>query len=368
MEALFSGYRPQTPQFKVVQSVKSRRTPRNTAVGGATEDGNSETDGVGTKPRVRSKGADPREKRTVFVGNLSPNITRRKLKQLFAQHGRVESVRLRSMVVEKGNLPVRVAKRKQQQISSTTINSYVVFAEEEGARKSLEMNGACVGDRHIRVDMATREGHAHERSVFVGGLPYDVDDEQLRVAFEKFGEVESVRVIREQKTGVGKGFGFVTFRDKSGVMFSLQNSKSAELNGKKLRVMKSKDMSVARVGGGGATAKFSGVQARPPRTGGTNKKMVEKRKMGRIGGDRERDVVRRNASQSVAPQGLEGVKPATVGGSEGGVRPSRTFHKKKEARRREREERMRIMSAQKKFRRKTTQQNFQRKNGLREQL
>ena len=355
MEELFSGYRAVTPQFKVLETDKTGRprlqiptdkTAKEKEDGGA---GESKTPGVKTEYGRRKRHAeDPRKERTVFVGNLPPTITRRRLKQLFSQHGKVESVRLRSIVVEKGRLPVRVAKRKQEQISSSTINSYVVYTEEESARKALELNGASVGDRHIRVDVATggRE-HIHERSVFVGGLPYGVDDEEFRTAFEKYGDVESVRVVREQKTGIGKGFGFVTYRDRSGVMFALQSSRKTELNGQKLRVMKSKDTTSRTHRAAGSVAQFSGTQVK---TAAEAVKTVTRKRAGRrVGGERVKksDPARKRFEQSKTEirrrdgkdNGGENKTAKKVGVSEEGVRPSRTFHKKKEARKREKEER-----------------------------
>ena len=354
MEELFSGYRAVTPQFKVLETDKTGRprlqiptdkTAKEKEDGGA---GESKTPGVKTEYGRRKRHAeDPRKERTLFVGNLPPNITRRRRKQLFSQHGKVESVRLRSIVVEKGRLPVRVAKRKQEQISSSTINSYVVYTEEESARKALELNGALVGDRHIRVDVATggRE-HIHERSVFVGGLPYGVDDEEFRTAFEKYGDVESVRVVREQKTGIGKGFGFVTYSDRSGVMFALQSSRKTELNGQKLRVMKSKDTSRTHRAAG-SVAQFSGTQVK---TAAEAVKTVTRKRAGRrVGGERVKksDPARKRFEQSKTEirrrdgkdNGGENKTAKKVGVSEEGVRPSRTFHKKKEARKREKEER-----------------------------
>ena len=281
MEEIFAGHLAVTPQFKVVQAHRRGRTRTEEAGkqlqerGGAHDETSArETDTSTQKSEKkvaegqrRKKDVDPRENRTVFVGNLPATVTRRKLRQLFSQHGKVANVRLRSMVVEKGKLPVRVAKRKQKQVTSSTMNAYVVYGEEEEAEKALALNGALVNERHIRVDLAGHaKEHEHQKSVFVGGLPYNADEEEVREVFAKFGDVESVRVVREAKTGQGKGFGFVTFGDRSGTMFALQHGQGLELNGQKLRVFKSKDMSQVRDQGPGA--RFSGLQARKAVRGG----------------------------------------------------------------------------------------------------
>lgn len=45
--------------------------------------------------------------------------------------------------------------------------------------------------------------------LFVGNLPYNVSDEDLREIFEAFGTVISARIIMDRDTGRSKGFGFV---------------------------------------------------------------------------------------------------------------------------------------------------------------
>lgn len=48
--------------------------------------------------------------------------------------------------------------------------------------------------------------------MFVGNLPFDVQDEQLYTHFKRCGEIEFVRVVRDKKTNIGKGFGYVQFK------------------------------------------------------------------------------------------------------------------------------------------------------------
>lgn len=50
--------------------------------------------------------------------------------------------------------------------------------------------------------------------LFVGGIPYDTDDESLREFFVRFGEIKEAVVIRDRDTLQSKGYGFVTFHDK----------------------------------------------------------------------------------------------------------------------------------------------------------
>lgn len=45
--------------------------------------------------------------------------------------------------------------------------------------------------------------------LYVGGLPYRTDEQELTSLFEQFGTVNSATVITDRETGRSKGFGFV---------------------------------------------------------------------------------------------------------------------------------------------------------------
>lgn len=56
------------------------------------------------------------------------------------------------------------------------------------------------------------KSHDSKRTIFLGSLPYSVNEEDVRRHFEDFGEMENVRVVRDPVTGMGKGFGFIVFK------------------------------------------------------------------------------------------------------------------------------------------------------------
>jgi nucleolar protein 12 len=213
-----------------------------------------------TKPRGGKTGArDIRDSRTVFVGNIPSTSTRKQILRIFKTCGKVESVRLRSLQIKEGKLPKKVAARRHKQLTEeSTVNAYVVFSSEEEAEKSLKLNGTLLNGRHLRVDLVAKKESTKLKethlSIFVGNLPFTADEEKLRSCFSDCGDVKSVRIIRDAKTGIGKGFGFVTFSDKSGVMFAMKQNRKIELDGRKLRVFKSKDEQKLK------QAKFSGLR------------------------------------------------------------------------------------------------------------
>ena len=258
LAALFEGYKAVTPQFKVVpvsggekgrgETAKREDEGRETSLKRKRRDEGDKTGSSEAKRRKKKKEPDPREGRTVFVGNLPTTCTKKQIRQMFRQYGQVETLRIRSMQVAEGSLPVKVAKRTHKQIGGSNFNAYIVFSSEKEAEEALALNGTLVEGRHIRVDLAGRSReHSHQRSVFVGNLPFSADEEALRVVFSGCGEVEGVRIVRDTKTGAGKGFGFVTFREKSGVVFALKQSNKVELEGRKLRVFKSREISNTEV-------------------------------------------------------------------------------------------------------------------------
>jgi len=53
-------------------------------------------------------------------------------------------------------------------------------------------------------------------NIYVGNLSYGVTEESLKVKFEEFGEVSSVKIITDKFTGKSKGFGFVEMDDETG--------------------------------------------------------------------------------------------------------------------------------------------------------
>ena len=74
------------------------------------------------------------------------------------------------------------------------------------------LNGSMWEGKHLRVDSVGNPGvRDHKRCVFVGNLPFDVQDEDVWNTFERCGEIEFVRIVRDKKTNIGKGFGYVQF-------------------------------------------------------------------------------------------------------------------------------------------------------------
>lgn len=69
------------------------------------------------------------------------------------------------------------------------------------------------------------------RKIFVRGIPWDKTKEDLEEFFSEFGDVETTAIIVDKKTGKSKGFGFVTFNQRSCAMRALSKP-SKEFGGR----------------------------------------------------------------------------------------------------------------------------------------
>ena len=78
--------------------------------------------------------------------------------------------------------------------------------------------------------------------IYVGNLPFDVDDDKLRELFSSFGEVEEATVIKNKFSGRSKGFGFVTFKENESASKAISEMNEKEIEGRKIRVSEAKPM------------------------------------------------------------------------------------------------------------------------------
>jgi RNA recognition motif-containing protein len=88
-------------------------------------------------------------------------------------------------------------------------------------------------------------------NIYVGNLPYQVSEEDLRVAFEPFGQVESVNIIKDKYSGQSKGFGFVEMPSEEEARSAINELNGKELNGRTLNVNEARPRSERGRGGGG---------------------------------------------------------------------------------------------------------------------
>jgi RNA recognition motif-containing protein len=72
--------------------------------------------------------------------------------------------------------------------------------------------------------------------IYVGNLPLELADTDLRSMFEAFGTVRAATIGRDKKTGVSDGYGFVEMPVKSEARAAIEGLRGKEIEGKALRV------------------------------------------------------------------------------------------------------------------------------------
>jgi RNA recognition motif-containing protein len=90
-------------------------------------------------------------------------------------------------------------------------------------------------------------------NIFVGSLPYSLQEEDLRSLFEPFGEVSSAKLIIDRETGRSKGFGFVEMADDQSAQAAIDALNKSEVSGRSIAVSQAEDKKPGndRRGGGG---------------------------------------------------------------------------------------------------------------------
>ena len=99
-------------------------------------------------------------------------------------------------------------------------------------------------------------------NIYVGNLSYEVTEEDLK---EAFGEVESVKIIKDNYTNKSKGFGFVEMSNNADAQSAINALNDKELKGQTLKVNTARPRTENRGGRGG----FGGGR-RGGRQGGMN--------------------------------------------------------------------------------------------------
>ncbi len=76
--------------------------------------------------------------------------------------------------------------------------------------------------------------------LFVGSLPWSVNDDALKAAFEAHGKVVSAKVITDRQSGRSKGYGFVEMEEEADVSKAIEALNGKDLGGRNIVVSEAK--------------------------------------------------------------------------------------------------------------------------------
>jgi nucleolar protein 12 len=84
--------------------------------------------------------------------------------------------------------------------------------KEDAIKAAENLNQFVIGEKHIRVDLDSKEEgkeNDFETSIFIGNLPWVINEEDLRKHFNDAGKILNVRIIRDKETFIGKGIAYI---------------------------------------------------------------------------------------------------------------------------------------------------------------
>uniref|UniRef100_A0A3Q1EN00 Nucleolysin TIAR n=1 Tax=Acanthochromis polyacanthus TaxID=80966 RepID=A0A3Q1EN00_9TELE len=170
---------------------------------------------------------DDDQPKTLYVGNLSRDVTEALILELFGQIGPCKSYGV-IMLVETctpGHDPY----------------CFVEFYEHRHATATIAaMNGRKILGKEVKVNWATTptsqkkdtSSHFH---VFVGDLSPEITTDDIKAAFAPFGKISDCRVVKDMATGKSKGYGFVSFFNKWDAENAIQQMGGQWLGGRQIR-------------------------------------------------------------------------------------------------------------------------------------
>lgn len=88
------------------------------------------------------------------------------------------------------------------------------------------------------------------KKLYVGNLPYSVDDAALQSRFAEFGAVSSAKIIMDRDSGRSKGFGFVEMENDDEANRAIEELNGTDLGGRAMNVSEARPQA-PREGGGG---------------------------------------------------------------------------------------------------------------------
>ncbi|KAE8718842.1 Oligouridylate-binding protein 1A [Hibiscus syriacus] len=137
--------------------------------------------------------------RSVYVGNIHPQVSEPLLQEVFSSTGPIEGCKL--IKKDKSSYGfVDYFDRRSASLAIVTLNGRHLFGQP------IKVNWAYASSQ--------REDTSGHHNIFVGDLSPEVTDATLFACFSVYSSCSDARVMWDQKTGRSRGFGFVSFRNQ----------------------------------------------------------------------------------------------------------------------------------------------------------
>ena len=148
------------------------------------------------------KNVDVYSKCNLFIHGISPKATKKQIREAFKNFGKIKEIRF----------------PKNKDLGY----SFIEFCDEGSAERALNHNsGLEIDGIPITLNRSSRKPDIMKRrllekeyKVFIGNLPDEVTERDIIAHFSQFGEVNSVKIMINNRTKLSRGFGFVLFQNK----------------------------------------------------------------------------------------------------------------------------------------------------------
>lgn len=229
--------------YKRPRTINESKTTTNST---KNDKNSSSTSSSSSLPEVPLSEAQ-RDRRTVFVQQLSVKCTDRDLHTFFTENGCF--TRNARIVLDKYT-------RRSKGVA------YVEFYEEDTVKVALKLTGKKLVGVPVIVELTETEKNriAQEAAnlnagtssnstlttsnktvddlvrLYVGSLHPSLIESELQQLFEPFGPIESVELLKDERSGVSKGVAFVQYKRAGGARMALEALNGFELAGRAIRV------------------------------------------------------------------------------------------------------------------------------------
>ena len=89
------------------------------------------------------------------------------------------------------------------------------------------------------------------KNIYVGNLPFDATEDQLRGLFEAYGPVDKASIVTDRDTGQPRGFAFVEMADDDAATKAMEALNGTNLGGRNLNINEARPKTDRPRGGGG---------------------------------------------------------------------------------------------------------------------
>ncbi|KAK4315248.1 hypothetical protein Pmani_013521 [Petrolisthes manimaculis] len=190
----------------------------------------------GNGPRGRNIPHDGEEKGKMFVGGLSWETTQESLQRYFGQYGEV----------------IDCVVMKNSETGRSRGFGFVTFADPNKVDSVLksgphELDGRTIDPKACNPrSMQKQKRNGNWPKVFLGGLPSNLTETDLRNFFSRFGGVMEVVIMFDQEKKKSRGFGFLSFETEEAVDRAVAEH-FVNINGKQVEIKKAEPRDANKV-------------------------------------------------------------------------------------------------------------------------